>query len=260
MIIDSHTHVKDKPHTAKDLLSSMDEAGIGYAMLIADSAPLGDGMTTDQVIKICEESPRLKAIGNIEYKTLDNNQIQTLVDYLKEDRIHGVKLYPGYEDFYPLDEKLFSFYEQCQKMGKSIIFHTGTLQAGSAGRLKQVHPLNIDELANKFPELKIVMAHFGNPWVIDAAVVIAKNKNVYVDLSGYFTEYASIPKEEINFFVQDLMYLRNFVGDFKKCLFGTDWPLYSQKEYLEVVKSLPMTDEEQDLVFSQNAKTLFEID
>jgi len=258
MIIDSHTHnytEGDKTFTAKDLLVSMDEAGIDYSMLIADS--IVGGTVTDQVIKICEENPRLKAIGNVEYKTIDDNQIQKLVEYLKEGKIHGVKLYPGYEDFYPLDEKLFSLYEQCQKMGKPIIFHTGILQPGLQGLLRQVHPLNIDDVATKFPELKIVMAHFGNPWIVDATVVVEKNKNVYVDLSGYFAVYASILPKDVEFFVQDLTYFKNFVGDFKKCLFGTDWPLYSQKEYLDAVRQLPLTNEEKDLVFWKNAKEIF---
>lgn len=257
MIIDSHTHVGDKSHTARDLLSSMDEAGIDYAMLIADSAPLEDGMNIDQVVKICEENPRLKAIGDVEYKTLDDSQIQKLVSYFKENKIHGVKLYPGYEDFYPLDEKLFAFYEWCQKLGKSVIFHKGMLQIGLAGRLKQSHPLNIDDLANRFPELKIIMAHFGNPWVVDAAAVALKNKNVYVDVSGYFAVGAPIPQKAVDFFVEDLTYFKNFVGDFKKCLFGTDWPLYSQKEYLDAVRQLPFTEEEKELVFWKNAKEIF---
>lgn len=255
MIIDSHTHIEGK--TAKELLSSMDEAGIDYAMLIAGSAPLEDGITTDQVIKICAENPRLKAIGNIEYKTLDDNQIQELVDYLKEGKIHGVKLYPGYEDFYPLDEKLVPFYEQCQSLGKPVIFHTGILQPGLPGLLKQVHPLNIDDVANKFPDLKIVMAHFGNPWIVDAAVVVEKNKNVYVDISGYFVVYAHISREDVDLFVKDLISFRNSGGDLKKCLFGTDWPLYSQKEYLYAARQLPLTDEEKNLVFWKNAKEIF---
>ena len=256
MIIDSHTHIEGK--TVKELLSSMDEAGIDYAMLIAGSAPLEDGITTDQVIKICAENPRLKAIGNVEYKTIDDNQIQKLIDYLGESKIYGVKLYPGYEDFYPLDEKLFALYKHCQQMSKPVIFHTGVLEIGLSGLLRQSHPLNIDEVANKFSELKIVMAHFGNPWIRDAAAVAAKNENVYVDLSGFFTEYAPIhSQEDIDFFAQELAYFKNFVGDFKKCLFGTDWPLYSQKEYLDAVRQLPLTDEEKDLVFWKNAKEIF---
>ncbi len=215
---------------------------------------------TDQVIKICEENPRLKAIGSIHYPALDDDQIQKLVDFLKEKKIYGVKLYPGYEDFYPMDKKLFKLYEQCQKMGKPVVFHTGVLLVGSTGLLKQIHPLNIDEVAYNFPDLKIVMAHFGNPWIMDAAAVVAKNKNVYVDLSGYFTEYVTISKEEIDLFVKQLVEFKNFVVNFKKCLFGTDWPLYSQKEYLEAVKQLPMTDDEKELVFWKNTKEVFRLD
>lgn len=226
-------------------------------MIIADSAPLENGVTTDQVIEVCKENPRLKAIGNVEYKAIDQAQVKTLIDYLKTGKIHGLKLYPGYEDFYPLDDKLLPFYSQCQNLGKPVIFHTGMLQTGLAGRLKQSHPLNIDDVASKFPDLKIIMAHFGNPWVLDAVAVVLKNKNAYVDLSGYFTVYASIPKKDIEFFVKDLTYFKNFVGDFKKCLFGTYWPLYSQKEYLDAVKQLPLTDEEKDLVFYKNAKEIF---
>ncbi len=103
------------------------------------------------------------------------------------------------------------------------------------------------------------MAHFGNPWIADCAAVVAKNKNVYVDLSGYFSEYKPISKEEKEDFVKQLAEFKMFVGDFKKCLFGTDWPIYSQKEYLDAVRALILTEEEKDLVFSKNAEGLFNI-
>ena len=226
-------------------------------MLIADGAV--DGSTTEQVVKICEKNPRLKAIGNISYSKLDDNQVKKLMDYLKKRIIHGVKLYPGYENFYPLDAKLFSFYEQMQKIGMLIIFHTGVLMEGLPGLLKQVHPLNIDDVANKFPNLKIIMAHFGNPWIVDAAAVMHRNKNVYIDLSGYFDIFKPISRKDVEYFVQDLTYLKNWVGDLKRCLLGTDYPLYSQKEYLDAVRRLPLSEEEKELVFWKNANTLFDL-
>ncbi len=262
MVIDAHTHnfkLKDKFYTADDLIASMDEAGIDYSMLIANSS-VEDGLVTEQVIDVSKKYPRIKAVGSVHYPTLDKDKIDKLIDYLKEKKIHAVKLYPGYEDFYPLDEKLFGLYEKCQRLGKPVIFHTGVLMIGSTGLLKQIHPLNIDEVAQKFPDLPIIMAHFGNPWIIDAAAVVAKNKNVFVDLSGYFTEYESISKEESGSFIKQLTEFKSFVGNFKKCLFGTDYPLYSQKEYLEVVSSLPFEGEEKDLVLWKNAKDIFDFE
>lgn len=262
MIIDSHTHIykdNERVFTPKDLISSMDEAGIEYSMLIADGAVVG-GTTTEQVIQICKENPQLKAIGCVQFSTLDLAQIGSLVGHLKSNQIHAVKLYPGYENFYPSDPKLSPLYEACQKMGKPIVIHTGILMIGVPGLLKQSHPLNVDEVASTFPDLKIVMAHFGNPWIADTVAVVSRHKNVYVDVSGYFAEFSKIRPEDIKDFVLDLTYFRNFVGNFKKCLFGTDWPLSSQKLYVEAVKQLPLTDEEKDLVFWKNAKEIFALD
>lgn len=258
MIIDSHTHNYtdgNKTFTAKDLLHSMDEAGIDYSLLLAD--PLEGGTNTDGVIKVCEENQRLKAIGCIDFKRFSKDQIDTLITSLRKGKIHGAKLYPPYEQYYPQDERLFPFYKQCEELGKPIIIHTGFMQPGLPGLLKHSHPLNLDEIANAFPNLKIVMAHFGNPWIIDAMMVLVKNKNVYIDISGYFEVYTSIRSKAVKYFIQDLTYIKNYLGDFKRFIFATDWPLYSQKEYLEAVQQLSLTDEEKDLVFWRNAKEIF---
>lgn len=256
MIIDSHAHIGDGKDE-KDLLKSMDKAGIDYVLLIADSAAGEYKTTTEVVVRIGEENTRLKAIGCIEYKNFGSKQFDQLITYLKTGKIYGVKFYPGYEDFYPCEEKLLPFYEEVSKLGKPVIFHTGLLQQGVPGKLKQSHPLNIDELAQKFPELKIVMAHFGNPWVIDATMVAWRNKNVYVDLSGYFG--SSISPEHIKFFKYDLKILTGWLEGYQKCLFGTDWPIAPQNDYLKTVRSLPMSEVEKELVFWKNAKTIFNL-
>jgi predicted TIM-barrel fold metal-dependent hydrolase len=146
-----------------------------------------------------------------------------------------------------------------EKLGKPVIFHTGLLMEGLPGLLRQVQPLNIDDVASKFPKLKIIMAHFGNPWITDAAAVLFRNKNVYVDLSGYFEIFKPIPKKDIKYLIQDITFIKNWVG-LKRCLFGTDWPLYSQEEYLAAVKQIPMNTEEKELVLWKNARELFKLD
>lgn len=258
MIIDAHAHIGDGKDE-KDLVLSMDKAGIDYSFLIADSATGVYKTTTENVISICQEYPRLIGIGCVEYKHLDLAHTETLLKYLRDGKIHGIKLYPGYEDFYPYDEKIFPLYEGCQNLGKPVIFHTGLLQYGVPGKLKQSHPINIDEVAQRFPDLKIVMAHFGNPWIVDGTIVCWRNKNVFIDLSGYFGA-GKISQKTADYFLKDLAYFKGFLGDFKKCLFGTDWPLASQKEYVKVVEQLSMTKEEKDMVFWKNAKELFGLD
>lgn len=258
MIIDCHTHI-DQGKNPRDLIASMDEAGIDISILLANDSFLDfDGTNTQQAIEICEKFDRLRPVGSIIFDRLDED-LNKIKSYLQEDKILGIKLYPGYENFYPTDEKLLKLYDFCEKEDKTVIFHTGILMSGTKGLLKQVHPLNIDEIAHQFPNLKIIMAHFGNPWIMDCAAVVSKNSNVYVDLSGYFAENVPISEVDRDVFILDLTRFKDFVGSFKKCLFGSDYPLYSQKEYLAAVRKLPMGEEERELVFSQNAKNLFHL-
>jgi len=54
----------------------------------------------------------------------------------------------------------------------------------STTKLKYAHPLNVDDIAVDNPELKIVMCHLGNPWLIDCQQILHKNRNVHADISG----------------------------------------------------------------------------
>jgi len=261
MIIDCHTHLglyNNKNFGVNDLVDSMKKAGIGYSLVIADRTG-GEGLSTEKVIQMTEKNPKIKAIGNVEFDSLNTDQIETLKRYLKDKKIFGVKFYLGYEKFYADDPKLSSLYRFCEKEGHPVIYHTGVLEVGYKGLLKYSHPLTIDSVANNFPSLKIVIAHMGNPWILDCGAVMLKNENVYTDLSGFFDEYKPITKEQIDYFIKRLWEFRQFVGEFKKCLFGTDWPLYGQKEYLDAVLKLPLSDEESDLVFWKNTQKVFNL-
>ncbi len=266
MIIDVHTHigrVGEENRSPEDLINSMNEAQIDISFIISNSFDRNRelGATIEEVIDAANKyANRLKAIGNIDYTSLDNNQIDNILSLLERKLLIGLKFYTGYEHFFPHDKRLYLLYEHCSKNNIPVIFHNGVLLTGSSGLLKYSHPLTIDELAVAYPDLKIIIAHFGNPWIRDCAAVVAKNPNVYVDLSGYFTEFQSITNEEKNDFIKVLTEFKIFVGGFHKCMFGTDWPLYSQKEYLNIVRELSMNEEEKDLVFSKNALRIFNLE
>jgi uncharacterized protein len=198
-------------------------------------------------------------VGGVEFNTLDVEQINRLCELLQDNKIVGVKFYLGYDNYYPSNEKLFPLYEFCQENNKPVIFHTGALETGDEGQLKYSHPLNIDEVAHLYPNLKIVMAHMGNPWLTDAAAVMSKNDNVYADLSGFFDENEPIDPREVEIFLDRLKDVWLFLGNYEKCLFGSDFPLYSQKEYLEAVRRIEMTEEEKELVFWKNANQVFNL-
>lgn len=263
MIIDAHTHIgkvgrDNQDVTAADLLQSMEEASIDYSVVIAKDY-YDPSTTTQNLLKECRDEKRLGVVASLHFGGDIPSQIEQLKTSLEEGDVLGVKFLAGYENYYPTDKKITPLYEYCQEHGFPVVFHTGVLAAGSQGILKQIHPLNVDEVANRFPDLKIVMAHLGNPWVVDCAAVVNKNPNVYADLSGFFPEYQSITMDEVNFFTKTIKDFTDFAGDLSKCLFGTDYPLYNQKEYLGAVQQLDMTDEGKERVFWQNAKEIFKI-
>lgn len=261
MIIDAHTHLgkaNRRIYSIAELESSMSQADIDISIIIADrtSGTLG---TNDYLRTLGKSDARIRVVADISSKEFNDDGFQKVYKLLNNNFI-GVKLYPGYENFFPSDEKIFPLYDICTKLSKPVIFHTGVLQIGSIGLLKQAHPLNIDEVATHFPKLKIVMAHSGNPWLFDCASVVSKNKNVYADISGYFNEFKTISKEEQNLFINNFTEIKTYMGGFEKFLFGTDWPLYSQKEYVEATLQLSLTKKESELFFFRNANNIFNLD
>jgi predicted TIM-barrel fold metal-dependent hydrolase len=258
VVIDCHTHLDDDGHADK-LLRSMDEAGIDASIVIAETLP-GDVSNVTQVLEAVTRSERLWAIVNCVFqKTVDLNYVEELTQLLHQQRVVGLKFYLGYEEYSANDERLHQLYEYCEKHDVPVMFHTGVLESGSTGLLEYSHPLQVDRVATRFPNLTIVMAHMGNPWLIDCAAVLAKNQNVYADMSAFFAENRSITVHDVEVFKQRMEQVRVFLYSYEKFLFGTDYPLYSQKEYLGAVEALDMGLAEREAVMNANAARLFGI-
>lgn len=99
--------------------------------------------------------------------------------------LRGIKLGANYQIFHPLEPRALAIYERAQRHGLPLLFHQGTSPVRMAP-IRFAHPLLMDEVAMRYPDLKIIMAHLGHPWTADTAVVIRKHPNVYADISGLF--------------------------------------------------------------------------
>jgi len=260
LFVDSHTHLgkaNRKVYSIQELETSMNQANIDISIVIADRTS-GKLATNDYLATLSKNNSKIRVVADISSKEFNDEGFQKIYNFFRNDFV-GVKLYPGYENFFPYDKKLFPLYDLCSRLDRPVIIHTGVLQVGSTGFLKQVHPFNVDEVASRFSRLKIVMAHSGNPWLFDCASVITKNKNVYADISGYFNEFKTLSKKEVDLFIKNFTEIKIYMGKFEKFLFGTDWPLYSQKEYLEATLQLHLTKKEFELLFFKNANNVFNL-
>jgi predicted TIM-barrel fold metal-dependent hydrolase len=171
---------------------------------------------------------------------------------LHELRVDAVKLHPphmlvranGHVDG---DAALAALYEGCQEAGVPVMVHTGTSVFPRA-RGKFGDPMDCDDVAVDFPDLRLVLAHAGRPIWMETAVHLARrHRNVYLDLSG-------IPPKSL------LEYLPKLESLASKCLFGTDWPspgVRSIRENVDAFLELPISDDAKARILSGTADALW---
>jgi uncharacterized protein len=139
--------------------------------------------------------------------------------------LRGIKLGANYQNFDPLEARALAIYERAQRYGLPILFHQGTSPVREAP-IKLSHPLLMDEIAIRYPDLKIIMAHVGHPWQVDTCVVIRKHPNVYADISANFYRPWSY---------YNALRLATEWGVLPKLLFGSDFPIATPQETLDAL-------------------------
>lgn len=186
--------------------------------------------------------------------------LENIEKNLQKKSCIGIKLYPGYIYEYIYEKHYFPLYDLAAKYNKTVSIHTG-LTARSSGVLKYSHPLVVDEIAAQFPNTRFVLCHFGYPWMVDAVAVLEKNPNVFCDLSGLL-EGNYNAKRFINdkkYFFEDIRKWLNLMGNYKKFMYGTDWPLAKMEFYIEFTKAL-IPEKHWEDVFYNNAKKIYTIE
>lgn len=209
---------------------------------------------TRETIRLVKGIRALKVLGAVDALAYTKKNLDELDEYLRKRFVVGIKLYPGYQPFYPSDKRCHPIYQLAVKHDVPVLFHSGDT-FDSHARLKYAHPFNIDDVAVDFPDLKIVIAHAGNPWMVDTAELLYKHKNVYADISGLgkFVTLDTPDGQLARRRLQDLM----AYSSPRKLLYGTDWALVPMKSYLKFARSLGIGKNDSECVFSKNARMLF---
>lgn len=135
----------------------------------------------------------------------------------------GLKIHPSYQEFYPNDRTLmYPLYELCAEYRAPVLFHTGSTRLYPSP-IKYSQPVYLDDVAIDFPALKIVMAHWGWPWVDEALAILWRNENVYVDLSGHLPRH--LPSQVWHY--MQMADLRH------RFFFGSDYPFLNTAALLK---------------------------
>lgn len=276
-IIDAHvhlSHIQSFLDTSREqsfvryntsgLLSEMEEAGIVHAIGMGlHESNQGTGFPdkhaeNPMMLDLLEKDvPRISACAGVNPHELGQEDLMKLEHQLRQQNTVGIKIYLGYYPFYAYEEKYRRVYDLAAKYDLPVVFHTGDTYS-KRGLLKYAHPLTIDEVAVSYPQVTFILAHLGDPWMLDAAEIIYKNDNVFADLSGLIVgDDAEVDRimskpHYFDHFYHALAYCDRY----DKLLFGSDWPLVPLQPYITFIKSV-IPEEHWEKVFYQNAKRLF---
>ncbi|MDP6037904.1 MAG: amidohydrolase family protein [Candidatus Latescibacteria bacterium] len=143
-------------------------------------------------------------------------------------RLKGIKLLSMYAGFVPCDRLLDPLWAYAQKHHLPVLLHTGTTFIVQAP-LYCTLPRHIDEVAIRFPDVKIVMAHLSHPYEGECVATIRKHPNVYADVSAIYYRRFQL--------YQSLMLVQEY-GVWDKLLFGTDYPFATVNGSLEGLRML----------------------
>lgn len=259
-IIDCHTHPLFQDKELRELAK---EAGVEFSLngLMKEMKEsriekiVAISIHDERNNKVIEELAKEHFVKTVYWVDLEKINKKSLKIMEKEiEKFAAIKLTPGRQYFYPNEEKCKKIYEIAEKNDKIVIIHTGDPFYNFA-KVKYAHPIYIDDIAVEYPNLKIIIAHAGNPWIEDAVEIAYKNENVYLDISGWF--FKNIPKDYGIIMRQKLKFIISYLETSDKILFGTDWPLIKMKKYVNFVKNSGINKNEIKKIMYKNALNLF---
>ena len=174
----------------------------------------------------------------------ESENLREDIEHLIEVGLKGVKLHPDIQNFKVDDPKVLKIFELCEEKGLPILLHTGD------SRFDNSNPNRVAPILEKFPNLIIIGAHFGG-WSVweEATEKLSKYKNFYVDTcSSFYALEKGTAKKLIETYGSD------------RIIFGTDFPMWSQKDELEYLFSLSLTEEELENILHNNILRVLKIE
>jgi len=248
VIVDVHTHTMDAAaHLSPRFVEEADRArGFALDLTVTREAFLEAMAPADRCIvfgmkaRLCgfyapnDDVARFvaacggKAIGFLSVDPADDDWLDDFERSRTDLGLAGIKLAPMYAGFDPTDHKLDELYRRAERLGMPVLFHFGTTFCAAAP-LDYARPGLADEIARRFPELRIVIAHLGHPWEGEALVTARKHPHVYCDISALHYR----PWQFYNSIVLAQEYRVTH-----KLLFGSDYPFTTPGASIEAMRAM----------------------
>jgi len=247
MITDCHTHLWRREHWSEEMAREAEIArgrparihvedsehweameAVGRAIVFGFHARhLGWVVPNDLIAAYVAQHPD-KLAGFACLDPAEPDYLDEMRRVFEDLRLRGLKLAPIYQDYHVMDERMQPVYAYCQKRRLPLLIHQGTTFPRRAP-LKYALPIQLEDVALAYPELRIVIAHLGQPWIDETLVLIRKQPHVYADLSALYYR----PWQFYNALVAACEY-----GVTHKLLFGSDFPFTTPAESIAGLRNV----------------------
>jgi predicted TIM-barrel fold metal-dependent hydrolase len=245
--------LKFEGKTTPQFVEYMDAANVD--IVLVPSAKMGSyetgqliwNVTEEQVTQLCTDAPgRIYGLFGIDPRE-GMSGVRRLEESVRNGPFVGAHLHPYGFNLPVNHRKFYPFYAKCAELGVPVIMQVGH----SAERMPSAmgRPYLIDDIALDFPELTIVGAHTGWPWVEELIALAWKHRNVYIGTSAHHPKYWD----------PSLVRFANSRGR-GKVLFGTDYPVMDYQDALAAVEQLPLKEASRELVIEGAARSIFKFD
>ncbi len=209
---------------ASKLKAAMKGAGIERAVILPIDSGLNQRMPlslrekTDWHVDEIKGDPSLITFVGLDPRRGEEG-LAELERAVKEKGCRGLKLYPP-NGFYPDEDEFYPYYELCTELKIPVVIHQGFTSRFKY--VKYARPVFVDKVAVDFPDLNIVLAHVGTPWVDETLMVAYKNPNVFVDVSGWQAFAGRVPMKMYQM-IAEAKLLRIFPS---RLVWASDFPLF----------------------------------
>lgn len=143
------------------------------------------------------------------------------------------------------DRKMYPLYAKCVELDIPVSMQVGHVLEAMPS--EHGRPIYLDQIASDFPDLKIVGAHTGWPWVDELISACYKWEHIYFGVDAWMPKYL---KPEIVQFIGSRM-------GRDRCLWGTNGLPW--KESLRQIDDLKLKDEARRKLLRDNAVELFKL-
>jgi uncharacterized protein len=203
-------------------------AGCDQTIVFGGKAKLSGLWVPDQAVAAYVAQHPEKLIGFLSIDPTQPGWQDELAEGHEDLKLKGIKLLSMYAGFKPNDRSFDYIWEYATRHSLPVLLHTGTTFVAQAP-LECTLPRLLDDVATRFPEVRIILAHLSHPYEGECVVTIRKHPNVYADCSALHYRPFQL--------YHSLMLVQEY-GVWNKVLFGTDYPFTTVEASLNGMRAL----------------------